>query len=193
MHKNEYFNVIKQYPSAWLGHFEFAINLVQTFKPTTIVDLGVDYGFSTFSFAYSNIGNVYGIDWFQGDMHAGNRNTYPLVMDLYNEVKNKFNISNIEFIKSDFNEAAKKWSKKIDILHIDGLHTYEAVKNDFETWTKFCNNDSIILFHDVEEFPDVYKFFSELSDNKLLISGWCGLGVFTKSKTNFETIKNILI
>lgn len=190
---NDYINYINRHPSAWVGHGVFATELVKIFKPNIIVDLGVDYGFSTFCLAYHKIGKVYGIDWFQGDMHTGYRDTYSLVSQLYDDLKTEFGINNIELIKGDFNEIAKVWDKKIDLIHIDGLHTYEAVKNDYETWSKFCNEDAIILFHDVEEFPDVKRFFSELpEDYKLVRSGSCGLGVFTKSKEKFDIIKNII-
>ncbi len=191
--KNEYLNLIKKYPTAWIGHADFAIELVQTFKPNVIVDLGVDYGFSTFCLAYPNIGNVYGIDWFQGDEMTGFRNTESLVAELYSEVKDKFGISNIEFIKSDFAEAAKTWNKKIDLLHIDGFHSYDAVKNDFENWIGFCNDDAIVIFHDVELFIDtVGKFFAECDGYKLINTGSCGLGILTKSEEKYNIIKNIL-
>lgn len=190
---NNYLNHISRYPSAWVGHSTFAIELVKLFKPKIIVDLGVDYGFSTFCLAYPKIGKVYGIDWFQGDMHAGYRDTYSLVSQLYEDLRIEYNIDNVELIKGDFNEIAKSWDKKIDLIHIDGLHTYEAVKNDYETWVKFCDEEAIILFHDVEEFPDVERFFSELPKNyKLIRKGSCGLGLFTKSKEKFRIINNII-
>jgi predicted O-methyltransferase YrrM len=192
MNVNNYINYISRYPSAWIGHGIFATELVKIFQPNIIVDLGVDYGFSTFCLAYPQIGEIYGIDWFQGDPHAGHRDTYSLVLELYDDLKRDHNINNVEFIKGDFNEVAKTWDKKIDLLHIDGFHTYEAVKNDYETWSKFCTPDSIILFHDVEEFPGVNQFFSELpGDYKLIRTGSCGLGVFTLSKSKFEMIKNL--
>jgi hypothetical protein len=192
MEIQKYIQDINRYPSAWTGHGEFAIKLVQELKPEVIVDLGVDYGFSTFCLAYPQIGKVYGVDWFQGDEHAGYRDTYPLVLNLYEELKKEYNINNVELIKGDFNEVAKTWSKEIDLLHIDGFHTYEAVKNDYETWIKFCKEDAVILFHDVEVFPGVAQLFSELpGDLKLVRSGSCGLGVFTLNKSIFEIIKNI--
>ena len=191
--KNKYIETLLKFDSAWKGHGLFAMKLVETFKPNIIVDLGVDWGFSTFCFGYPQIGNVYGIDWFQGDDHAGHRDTLNDVDNLYQELIKSFGVSNIEFIKSDFAEAAKIWDKKIDILHIDGFHSYEAVKSDYENWIKFCDEESIILFHDVESFPEtVGVFFEELVGYKLIHKGSAGLGILTKSEKNYELIKTFI-
>lgn len=191
--KNKYIETLLKFDSAWKGHGLFAMKLVETFKPNIIVDLGVDWGFSTFCFGYPQIGNVYGIDWFQGDDHAGHRDTLNDVDNLYQELIKSFGVSNIEFIKSDFAEAAKIWDKKIDILHIDGFHSYEAVKSDYENWIKFCDEESIILFHDVESFPEtVGVFFEELVGYKLIHKGSAGLGILTKSEKNYELMKTFI-
>jgi predicted O-methyltransferase YrrM len=191
--ENEYIQLISRFPSAWTGHGSFAAKLVKTFNPNVVVDLGVDYGFSTFSFAYPQIGKVYGIDWFQGDGHAGHRNTLEDVTNLYQELTNRFGVSNIEFIKSDFAEAATTWDKSIDILHIDGFHSYEAVKSDYENWIKFCTEESIILFHDTVYFSGtVGAFFDELEGFKLNRPNSFGLGVLTRSEKNYELIKRFI-
>jgi beta-1,4-mannosyl-glycoprotein beta-1,4-N-acetylglucosaminyltransferase len=39
--------------------------------------------------------------------------------------------------------------KKIDFLFIDGDHTYEGVKGDFEIYKQFLNENSIVGFHDI--------------------------------------------
>ena len=184
--------------SAWKDNTDFAVKLVETFNPKVIVELGVDYGYSSFCFAYPKIGHVYGLDWFKGD-GVDWKNNYteidnlPVVNQKYEELKESFGINNITFIKGDFNETCKVWDKKIDILHIDGLHYYKNVKEDFENWIKFCNNDSIILFHDTLSFPDdVGKFFNELEGYKYNIEVRYGLGIYTKSKEVFDKIKTIL-
>jgi len=191
--KNKYIQTLLRHDSAWKGHGLLAMQLVETFNPEVVVDLGVDYGFSTFCFGYPQIGSIYGIDWFQGDDHAGHRDTLNLVDSLYQDLMKEFGVSNIEFIKSDFAEAAKTWDKKIDILHIDGFHSYEAVKGDFDNWIGFCNDDAIILFHDVESFPEtVGVFFADCDGYKLINVGSAGLGILTKSEEKYNKIKTII-
>jgi hypothetical protein len=181
-------DIVKDIATAWDGHKTFALWAVNEFKPTTVVDLGVDYGYSTFIFASPNIGNVYGVDLFEGDIHTGFRNTY----DFVNSRKNLYELDNITFIKGLFNDIASQWDKPIDILHIDGLHTYEAVKNDFDTWSKFITNDGIILFHDTVSFADtVGKFFSEIPWPKTNFLHSAGLGVVCRNPAIIERINKV--
>jgi predicted O-methyltransferase YrrM len=101
--------------------------LITQFQNPNIVELGIDYGYSTFVFVNALMNNLstgkfYGIDLFQGDKHDGVRDTYQEVMGKIGLNK----LTNIEIIKGEFTEQSKKCQMSIDILHIDGLHTYEA-------------------------------------------------------------------
>lgn len=102
---------------------------------------------------------------------------------------------NVFFIKGYFDDVSKTWDKKIDILHIDGDHRYECVKNDFETWSKFLSDDGVILLHDtcVEELNDikygVKKFFEEIDLPKCTFTHCFGLGVVSKNNQLIEIIK----
>lgn len=40
----------------------------------------------------------------------------------------------------------------VNLLYIDGDHTYDGVKRDFETYRQFCGPDTLVVFHDVQ--PD---------------------------------------
>jgi hypothetical protein len=172
-------NYIENIPSAWQGHRVFAEWLVEQYQNPLVVDLGVDYGYSTFCFATSKNAKVIGIDAFLGDKHAGFRNTYDDVL----KFKKDYNFDNVTIVKGFFDEIAVSFSESIDILHIDGLHTYDAVSNDFNTWKKFLKPDGIVLFHDVTEFKEVKRFFNELVGEKLYFTQSCGLGI-TSQNTN---------
>ena len=139
-------------------------------------------------------GKVVGIDCFEGDIHAGQRSTYDHVIKLRDHFKKYWNQTNVRFVKGYFEDVARSWEKPIDILHIDGLHTYEAVKQDFTTWSKFLQPNGVILMHDTVSFPnDVGRFFEELPDYKFNFQHTHGLGVWTASAETFERIKPLLI
>lgn len=162
--------------SAWSGHLGFADWLMCRKNPNVVVELGVDYGFSLCSFAFSNIGKVYGVDWFQGDAHTGYRQTRAIV----EKHLNYFELNNVTLIESTFEAAAANWVLPIDILHIDGLHTYDAVKTDYMMWTKFLSNGGIVLMHDTcVDWFGVKDFFHEITLPKLNFSNSSGLGVVT--------------
>jgi predicted O-methyltransferase YrrM len=45
-------------------------------------------------------------------------------------------------------DAIRGWNEKIDVLLIDGDHSYEATRDDFENWSPFVTAEGTILFHD---------------------------------------------
>tara|TARA_B100002019_G_C21180777_1_gene553551 strand:+ start:98 stop:727 length:630 start_codon:yes stop_codon:yes gene_type:complete len=169
----------------WRDHRLFADWLIRRTEPETVVDLGVDYGYSTFCFALPEIGHVYGIDSFEGDEHAGVKETYDFVL----KKKDELELDNITFIKGYFDDVVKTWEKPIDILHIDGLHTYEAAKNDFEKWSPLLKENGVILMHDtmVERFG-VKDFFGEIDLPKTNFKHCNGLGVISKNSNLINEI-----
>ena len=181
--------------TCWTGHRKFAEWLVSYLNPKVIVDLGVDWGFSTFTFGMPRIGHVYGVDTFEGDDFTGKTGGYNYDYVISKREKLFMN-DNVTFIKGYFDDVAKTWDKKIDILHIDGDHKYESIQNDFETWSKFLSDDGVILMHDtcVESYSGneygVKKFFEEIDLPKCTFTHTFGLGVVSKNKELIELIQN---
>ena len=73
-------------------------------------------------------------------------------------------------------------NRQIDVLFIDGDHTYEGVKKDFEMYSPLVKKNGIIAFHDIVKVspdfaPDVEvnKFWNEIKENyeyKELVEDW---------------------
>ncbi len=105
------------------------------------------------------------IDTWEGDEHAGFYSN-----KVFENFKRDFiKYDNIaKYIRKRFSEAVSMFeNKSIDILHIDGLHTYEAVKEDFETWLPKLSDLGIILLHDTQAKTKdfgVWKLWEELQN-----------------------------
>jgi len=84
--------------------------------------------------------------------------------------------------------------QKVDFLFIDGDHSYNGVKLDYENYKDFVAKDGIIAFHDIKSSPkhaelycDVWRFWSEVkAKRKFTIEypddGHCGIGVIHKEE-----------
>jgi predicted O-methyltransferase YrrM len=176
---------VKDYvPSAWIGHAPFLKYLIREVRPKTFVELGTHFGFSYFV-ACETINELnlatrcYAIDHWSGDKHASfyDESVFESVA--------KLNLKYEDFsklLRMTFLEGRSVIEDPIDLLHIDGLHTYEAVKEDFESWLPKMSSNGIIILHDIhvrrEDFG-VHKLWSEikLRFETMEFVGSYGLGV----------------
>lgn len=55
-------------------------------------------------------------------------------------------------------EAVRDWKKPIRLLFIDGEHSYEATRLDYEIWSPFVVPGGYVCFHDVGNSPGVTQF-----------------------------------
>jgi GT2 family glycosyltransferase len=160
---------IAHQPSAWLGHVPFGAWIVESLRPGVLVELGTHYGHSYFSFCQAVARarlktKCYAVDLWEGDEHAGRYGE-----EVFSSVSSK----NAKFetfsrlLRMTFDEAVRYFADgSIDLLHIDGLHTYEAVKHDFESWKSKLSRQAIVLFHDInvrERDFGVWRLWEELS------------------------------
>ena len=180
-------------PSAWIGHTPFAYWYAKTVQPKVFVELGTHYGVSFFAVcqAVREHGlktKCYAVDSWEGDEHAGKYQG-----DVFKEVEAHWSENYpgfSELLRSYFDDAVNNFEdRSIDLLHIDGFHTYEAVKHDFETWFPKLTEDAVVMFHDTMETKEdfgVHRFWDELTK----AHPWSfnfehahGLGVLSLSKS----------
>jgi len=59
--------------------------------------------------------------------------------------------------KETFEETAEVLDDEVDFLFIDGDHTYEGVKEDFEMYKRLAADDAVVAFHDIVPHADKKK------------------------------------
>jgi hypothetical protein len=180
-------------PSSWWEHVPIAHWLVENLKPGVIVELGTHYGVSFFSFceaaqAYSSDSFIYAVDTWEGDAQAGFYNN-----EVYERVKanhEAYHQERSRLIRSSFDDAAEHFpDASIDIIHIDGLHTYEAVSHDYNVWRSKLKEGGTLLFHDCnvrEGDFGVWRLWQEVSKRDdmqcIEVMNGHGLGIATLAR-----------
>lgn len=156
-------------PSAWRGHLPFAFWIVTVCEPRIVVELGAYHGVSYAAFCQAVARmrlktRCYAVsDWArdaQGGVDAD---------DAYDDLKD-FNdrhyASFSELLRKNFDDARDCFGDgTIDLLHIDGCHSYEAARHAFETWRPKLSERAVVLFPNTEMRGDdfgVWRFFGEL-------------------------------
>lgn len=174
-----------------LGFGYIYYGLARLFYPEVVLCIGSYRGFSpvcfTLGLSDNNKGKCYFID--------------PGKVDGYWHDPGNFNLLNTRFelnnrmihIRKTSQEviAANLISEPIDIFFIDGDHSYEGVKFDFDNFTHMVRPGGLILFHDsitegrgftpweVKKFLEAELFDSEAYENVTFPLA-AGLSVFRK-------------
>jgi predicted O-methyltransferase YrrM len=110
-----------------------------------VLEIGVARGHSSRAFlAGLSKRNGPGGTLYSLDIQDCSKNIRPHLVEEYNKEK-----ANSVFILAD--SKTYEWDKDIgiDVLFIDGDHSYDGAKNDYTKYINFLNNHAIILMHDV--------------------------------------------
>jgi hypothetical protein len=157
--------------SAWWGHVPFAHWLVTALRPGLIVELGTQNGVSFSSFCEAMqrghiVGRCFAIDTWKGDEQTGFYDD-TVYQNLFGFIQSRYGAF-AELVRLSFDEALPCFDEgSIDLLHIDGLHTYEAVKSDFENWLPKLSDRAVVLFHDTNVRQNdfgIWKLWDEIRE-----------------------------
>jgi hypothetical protein len=128
------------------------IEHINTIIPTnqlTMIEIGAYAGESTTLFA-QHFKEVITIDPFMNDYDPKDVTCQFMDLELVYEkfLENIKPFNNISHIKDISDKAIFEIDKKVDFVYIDGLHTYEQVKNDIANYKPFINENGFIGGHD---------------------------------------------
>ncbi|MEZ0257765.1 MAG: class I SAM-dependent methyltransferase [Chthoniobacter sp.] len=157
-------------PDAWTEHIPFLTWLIEVQRPRVFVELGTHTG-NSYCAACQTVASLdlatrcWAIDTWRGDEHAGfyDDSVYEELKSYHDPLYGAFS----QLLRCTFDEAVGTFDDElIDLLHIDGLHTYAAVKHDFESWLPKLAPGGVVLFHDIDERErgfEVWRLWSELA------------------------------
>lgn len=164
-----------KFPKLWgAGDVERFRNIyygiVKFNRPDIIVELGCRHGTTAIYMGQAlkdlKHGHLYTID-------AGIMNDHDRKIGLKQRLSlhppenfERFGVAEyVTFLSGYFSDYAQSWDKgPINILHIDGFHTWEYIEADYTDWKKHLASDAILLIHDAccPQFPDVMNYIKEV-------------------------------
>ena len=169
------------------------LEILEKNRPRVIIEIGTANGGTLFSLSRiaSDDAFIISVDLPGGEFGGG----YPRwKIPLYNSFAIKNQKMYLVRADSHKEETLRKVKsilegRKVDLLFIDGDHSYEGVKKDFEIYKSLVKKNGIIVFHDIvrhatETNCNVDKFWREIKKKYKNIEiiedknqGWGGIGL----------------
>lgn len=157
-------------------YYRFLYAVADRFTPSNIVEIGTAIGWSAIHLAGGNrVGKTISIDI---DAEAIKRGSL---------LAKKFGLLNIEFITSDSCDAKilERLPKTIDILYIDGEHTYERSCRELAFYGPRIKSGGIVILDDIRISDEMKALWESIRLPKIDVS-WLhevygvGFGAFVK-------------
>ena len=128
--------------TAWKGLEDYIFPLIKHFNinQNIALEFGVDHGYSTDILSQA-FNKVVGVDSFIGDVHINHAQGY----EFYSTVKNSFAGTNVEIVRTSFENFIKYNNNRYDLIHIDIVHEYEPTFNCTD-WA--IQHSDVVILHD---------------------------------------------
>lgn len=186
--------------SHWMSHIPFAFWLVDILRPCLLVELGTYNGasFCAFCQQIERLGipcEAYAVDLWHGDVHMGEYGE-EVYDDLADHVAKHYP-GFACLVRSSFDDALPRFTDgSIELLHLDGCHTCQAITHDFDAWLPKMSDRGVVLIHDTRARLPGYggvAAWEEISRRfpSFVFSHGYGLGVALVGKDAPETLKEL--
>ncbi|BCX15609.1 MAG: hypothetical protein KatS3mg097_501 [Candidatus Parcubacteria bacterium] len=186
-----YFGLIR--PMQIKEEFLELLKIFQQLNPQYIMEIGTANGGTLFCFCKlaKDDATIISIDLPEGPFGGGYPKwRIPIYQAFAKENQKLYLIREDSHKEETLNKVKEVLNgNQLDFLFIDGDHSYEGVKKDFEMYSPLVRKGGIIAFHDINihlNAPEigVNKFWNEIKNRfvhkemiKGHISGWAGIGV----------------
>lgn len=132
--------------SAWLLY-----GLTRSLRPKVCVEIGSARGKSTcavgLALLRNGAGKLYAIDPHQPTEWNDSDSTDSLIF--LTKHLHKAGVTDfVEIVRKTSKEAAIDWQRPIDLIFIDGDHSYEGVKADWDYFAPHVSEFGVVVFHD---------------------------------------------
>jgi len=151
----------------WMSEEELKWLYNKASKFQSIVEIGSWAGRSTYSLLSGCPGTVTAIDHFLGTpSELETTHAEAKISDVYDAfMSNVGHFSNLEVLKMDSTSASEQFvDKSVEMIFIDGDHTYDAVLADLKVWVPKCSRflcghdrDFTAVEQALKDFGIVYK------------------------------------
>jgi predicted O-methyltransferase YrrM len=175
--------------SAGFGSIHYA--LITNLKPERVLAIGSRHGYvpSVLALALkaNGVGTIDFVDANYSDAQHGEQVAYGGVENWHGDAAEKFSCFGLrDVINVHIQRSSEFFSQcdcKYGYIYLDGNHSYEGCRYDFEQSVAIAAPGALIVLHDVAVVQPgfgVNSLFSELDEKlyrKILIPAWPGLGI----------------
>lgn len=172
------------------------LEILLEMRPSTILEIGTHKGGTLFLLTrtLAQSGHIVSIDLPGGPFGGG---FSPWRIPLYRFFSGKRQSMSLMRANSHLPGTVKQFEqitagRLLDVLFIDGDHSYDGVKKDFEYYSPYVKAGGIIVFHDIVEGPmagGVHALWMELKKqhrHREFVEDWtqgsCGIGILWKKE-----------
>ena len=141
------------HPPSWLEHVPFAFWLIDVLRPRVFVELGTHAGnsYGALAQAVQQLGldaAGYAVDTWAGNPQAGfyDESVFVEWKAYHDQRYTAFST----LVRTTFDDALGHFRDgSVNLLNLDGFHSRDAVRHDFESWLPKVSARGVVLLHDI--------------------------------------------